>query len=538
MHRSNKILIYLSFGAFFGASCTKDFQDLNATHNAPSSTTIGPLINYIDQSLFLTSTEQGSIHNDYYYPVTQLAATTAFSAFVLSNGVNEIWNNYYSTLQDINLVQDKINAEQDQETMRNIQAVLYTLRAYKTFRMTDQFGDIPYFNAGKAYTGSSSGFRVAYDSQQAIYDSLLSNLTWAVNNINTSSNPVSAKGNPYQTLGSYETVLGGDLVKWRKFANSLRLRYAMQMVEKDAATATPIILDAINSSAGFLGDNEDVCMWPASLGGYDLSSRWYGFSTGGTGLVRMSSTMWNLVADGTTDASIFDPRAKLFVEPNAAGSWAPYTIGVSQGDNVNAYTYANTDPTNKNGCLFSLINWYLIRDEWYIPEPIMTAAEVHFLKAEAYARGLGVSQNLTTAQTEYVAGITSSVNFWYKIAANTNTATEDWASVGPSAPTTAQMQAFLANPKVAFTGSATDAVNKIYAQEWLSFFRQPWLAFNLWRRTGSTPVDVNSKPSTTYTTFYRLPYAQDEAVNNAANYNAQISKMGGNNSNYKVWWMK
>ena len=406
MHCSKNIfLLYGLSGLLFFSSCTKNFLDLNATHNAPSSTTIGPLVNRIDSSLLLGSTEQGSVHNDYYYPVTQLAATTAFSAFVLSNGVNDIWDNYYSTLQDINLVQSMINAVSDKESMNNIQAILYTLRAYKTFRVTDQFGDIPYFSAGKAYTGSVSDFRVAYDSQQLIYDSLLNDLTWAVNNINTASSPVTAAGNAYQTLGSYETVLGGNMAKWQKFANSLRLRYAMQMVEKDPATATPIILAAINSSAGFIEDSADVCMWPASLGGYDLTSRWFSFSTGGTGLVRMSSTMWNMVSDDTTSAAIFDPRALLFVETNAAGSWAPYTIGVSQGDNVNAYTYATTDPTKKNGCLFSIPNWYLIRDEWYVPEPIMTAAEVHFLKAEAYARGLGVGLSLATAQTEYIAGI-------------------------------------------------------------------------------------------------------------------------------------
>jgi hypothetical protein len=100
------------------------------------------------------------------------------------------------------------------------------------------------------------------------------------------------------------------------------------------------------------------------------------------------------------------------------------------------------------------------------------------------------------------------------------------------------MTALFNNPKVLFTGTAQDALNKIYAQEWLSYFRQPWLAFNLWRRTGDTPVDPNSIPSPTDASFYRLPYAQDEAVNNTDNYNAQISKIGGNNSNVKVWWMK
>ncbi len=540
MHPSKNIFIYVLSGMFVLASCTKNFQELNATHNEPSSTTIGPVINGIDQSLFMGGTEQGCVHNDYYFPATQLAATTAFSAFVLSNGVNEIWNGYYGTLQNINLAQDMINAVSDKESMNNIQAVLYILRAYKTFRVTDQFGDIPYFNAGKAYTGNSTNFRVSYDSQQLIYDSLLNDLDWAVKNINTSASPVTASGTPYQSLGSYETVLGNKMVTWQKFANSLRLRYAMQMVEKDPATAAPIILDAINNSAGLISDGGDIAMWPASLASYDLSSRWFAYSTGGTGLSRMSSTMWNMVSDDTTTAAIFDPRAALFVETNAAGSWAPYTIGVSQGDNVNAFTNAGglNGQTVKNGVLYSLPNWYIIRDEWYVPELIMTAAEVHFLKAEAYARGLGVGADLTMAQTEYTAGITSSVNFWYNVAAATNDATEDWAAAAPPPPTPAQMQTLFLNPKVAFTGTTADAVTKIYAQEWLSYFRQPWLAYNLWRRTFNTPVDPNSNPSSTYTTFYRLPYAQDEAVNNTDNYNTQIGKMGGNNSSYKVWWMK
>jgi hypothetical protein len=247
--------------------------------------------------------------------------------------------------------------------------------------------------------------------------------------------------------------------------------------------------------------------------------------------------MWNMVADDTTPASIFDPRALLFTETNQAGHYVPYVIGTSTGDATNAYI-SGTDPTMKNNCLYSPVNWYLIRDEQYIPEPILTEAEVHFLKAEAYARGLGVTQNIATAQTEYQAGITSSVNFWYNIAANTNTPSDPWAPVAPAPPTNGQMAAMFANPKVAFTGSASDALTKIYAQEWLSYFRQPWLAFNLWRRTFQTPFDPNSHPSSTYTTFYKLPYAQDEAVNNKDNFDAEIGKNGGNNTNVKVWWMK
>ncbi len=536
MNSSKRIFAYLVLLIALGSSCTKDFQTLNATQNAPSSTTVPPLVNQVISTLFLKGTEQASVHNDYYYVATQLGAISSVSGYVLGNGATEIWNDYYSTLQNANLGLDMSNAVADKESANNIKAVLYILRAYKTFRVTDQFGDIPYFNAGKAYTGNVANFRVAYDPQQLIYDSLFSDLAWAVANINTNANPVTSAGNPYLALGAFDTFFGGDMTKWLKFANSLRLRYAMQIVEKDQATATPIIQDAL--SKPLIADGEDVGMWPASLAGYDLWVRWWSFSSGGAGFVRMSSTMWNMVSDGTTDASIFDPRAKLFVEPNQAGVWAPYVIGKSTGDAVNAY-YSATDPTAKNNCLYSPFNWYMVRDEWYIPEVIFAASEIHFLKAEAYARGIGATQSIPNAQTEYKAGITASVNFWYDVVSKAdNVGGFKWAAAAPAPPTADQMNVLFANKKVAFAGSAADALTKIYAQEWLSYFRQPWLAFNLWRRTGNTPVDPNSAPSATYKTFYRLPYAQDEAVNNADNYNAQVAKMGGNNSDIKVWWMK
>jgi hypothetical protein len=522
------------------SSCTNDFQQLNTTPNEPTSTTIPPLVNGVLSTLFLGADEQASILNDWYYSATQLAGETSLSGYLMADGVNEIWNGYYTALQNINLVQDKINAATDKEAYNNIQAILYILRAYKTFRVTDQFGDMPYSKAGLAYTGSLAAYRPAYDTQQSIYYSLLSDLSWAVANINTSASPVSSKGNAYATLGTEDVLFGSDMTKWQKWANSLLLRYALQIEEKDPATAAKYAGIAFTANT-FIDDGADVCLWPATLGGYDITDRPWSFGSGGTGYVRISSTMWNLVANGTDSTQIFDPRAFVFAETNAAGAWAPYTIGSSVADKVNPYDYSMTagSAQNKHGCLYSPINYYLVRDEHYIPELLMTSAETHFLKAEAYLRGIGVAQSTSNANTEYQAGITASVQFWYNIAQHTSTTEAPWTTVQPLSYTAAQLAALLANPKVAFTATTSDNLNKIYAQEWLDNFRQPWLAFNLWRRTGLTPVDPNSTPSQSYTSLYKLPYPQDEAINNTDNYNAELSTIGGaNNTNIKVWWMK
>jgi hypothetical protein len=534
MKNFNKPFFLMIMVSVLMLSCTKYFQDLNTTHNQPTSTTIPPLVNEVDSTLLLGWQEQASLHIDWFYPSTQLGGESSTSGYLLVNGANDIWSNYYSALQNINLIQDKINAVSDKQSMNNVQAILNVLRAYKTFKVTDLFGDIPYFKAGKTYSGNVADYRPAYDLQKDIYVSLLNDLQWAVDNITTSGNTTA--GNPYYSLGAEETLFGNDLTQWRKFANSLLLRYAMQMVEKDPATATPYITYAINKNL-FIDDGKDVGMWPASLGGYDIASRPWSFGSGGTGFMRISSTLWNLVADGTNTNQIFDPRAFVFADVNAAGNWAPYTIGSTNSDKTNPYDYATT-VHSKNGCIYSPFNFYLVRDEHYIPELIMTAAETHFLKAEAYLRGIGAAKNTATAKTEYIAGITASVNMWESIASKTNTVEAPWSSAQSLNYTPSQLVTLLAHPKVAFTADDAANLKKVYAQEWLDNFRQPWLAYNLWRRTNATPVDPAAVVDNTHATFYRLPYPQDEAVNNTVNYNIEISKIGTNSSNIKVWWMK
>ncbi|MEP7144323.1 MAG: SusD/RagB family nutrient-binding outer membrane lipoprotein [Ferruginibacter sp.] len=533
-HKKSFLLIFAASSLML--SCTKDFQDLNTKPDQPPSTTIAPLMNGVIGTLVLPAQEQAAVHVDWMYPATQLAGESALSGYLLLNGSSDIWNNYYHALQNINLIQDKINGVTDQESMKNIQAILYVLRAYKTFRVTDVFGDIPFFNAGKTYTGDVSFYRPAYDDQKVIYDTLLSNLKWAVDNINTNSAAVTAAGNPYASLGAEETFFNNDLSKWQKFANSLLLRYSMQMVEKDAAAATPYITYALNKNL-FIADGSDVGIWPATFGALDLANRPWSFGSGGTGYLRISSTMWNLVADGRDSSEVFDPRAFIFADTNAFGKWAPYTIGSPTADKVNPYDYSGP-VSNKKGALYSPLNFFLVVDRHYIPELIMTAAETHFLKSEAYMRGLGVAQNTATAGTEYIAGVTASVTFWEFIAAHTNTAESPWSTAQPKNYTPAQLVPLLANPKVMFTADNAANLKKIYAQEWLDNFRQPWLAFNLWRRTAATPMDPAAVEDASHATFYRLPYPQDEAVNNTDNYNAQISKIGTNATNIKVWWMK
>jgi hypothetical protein len=266
----------------------------------------------------------------------------------------------------------------------------------------------------------------------------------------------------------------------------------------------------------------------------------------------MGSTLWNLLSNNNnTDGSgIFDLRCSIFFEVNGSSQWVPYpqnpvTPITDGGDPYNNERDPDnsgwSDPVAKAGNLYSDYNYYWGRDGNIggstnaCPEIFMSAAEVHFLKAEAYARGTGVAQNIASAQTEYEAGVTASLTFWKSMAFNSSV----WIVNKPTSatPTNAEISAVLTNPKVAFNSG--NAVSLIYAQEWIDLFRQPWVAWTLMRRTGgATPMDTSNPAGYTqnYGSLQRYQYPGDEQQLNNANWKAATG--GSDLTSTKIWITK
>ena len=181
------------------------------------------------------------------------------------------------------------------------------------------------------------------------------------------------------------------------------------------------------------------------------------------------------------------------------------------------------------------MNVYYELDQTSIPELMLTAAQVHLLKAEVYNRGLGVTADATTAETEYNAGITASVNMWTGIAFNSPL----WVVNKPAAATAtpAQINALLASPTVAYnSGSPTAALSQIYAQLWIDQYRQPWDAWTLLRRTGGkTPMDAGNTGyyTSNFGNLNRFVYPDKEV---SYNYNNWKAATGGSDlSSSKMW---
>ena len=127
-------------------------------------------------------------------------------------------------------------------------------------------------------------------------------------------------------------------------------------------------------------------------------------------------------------------------------------------------------------------NYYLIRDRFDVPEIMMTAAEVSFLKAEIYFRGLGVAVDEGEARAQYTQlGWLLQLSSGRSVFQNTGI----WDNT-PAVLSSGEIFSVANHPKInIFTSN--DQLNLIYAQRWMDAFRQPWEAYALLRRTQATP---------------------------------------------------
>ena len=159
----------------------------------------------------------------------------------------------------------------------------------------------------------------------------------------------------------------------------------------------------------------------------------------------------------------------------------------------------------------------------------MTSAEMKFLKAEIFTRGIGVAQDFSNADFNYILGASESQNFWQSIMVN-SPIWQNQSTVFNSG----ELFSVVDHPKynIMMAPDMDSKLELIYAQRWVDNFRQPWEAFSLLRRTNRTPREGPANE------FFRFKYPPSEANNNAENWAEQISVMGGDLENVKIWWMK
>jgi len=482
------------------------------------------------------------VNNEILYRQSQQAALTKEAWGNFTIGTEDMWSNYYTILPNVRELEDRFAAMPESAERTNMQAMLKIVIAYKTFKLTDIFGDMPYSKAGYGFQDLDY-LRPQFDAQRDIYLSLLDDLKWCDEHINDTTE----LEEPFLSFKGFDRLFNGDMLEWRKFANSLRMRYAMRMSNKEPELAGEIIKEIMdNESPLFLGYDfitylgESACLWPATMG----------FSNGGMNWafrehnnLRMGSNIWHQLSvnDSSDGSGIFDPRAYIFFEGNNDNKWVAYpqnppsgtptSGGIPYGshrDNAGAYDVKGAT------CIYSPFGYFFIRDTDFMPIPLITGAEINFIIAEAYFRGIGLPQDPMQADIEYMNGINASVEWWMDVAANSKLPTSGLL-FPDKVPIPDHLNASSVLTVFGSWNATTDEekLQFIYAQRFLDAMKQPWEGYALARRTSLTPREGDA------INHFRLPYPTSEVEYNTENWSNAVSRQGGGDTpEYKIWWIQ
>lgn len=155
--------------------------------------------------------------------------------------MRQIWDEYYNV--GIKNLVDGIGRTGDEETA-NVNAVMRVTRVYIMSILTDTYGDVPCSEAGLGYLQHISNPK--YDTQEEIYNWFFQELEECIAQLGTGTDKVTGD----------VTAFNGDLNMWKKFANSLRLRYAMRISDVAPAKAKEEFEKAVKASCGYLTSSD------------------------------------------------------------------------------------------------------------------------------------------------------------------------------------------------------------------------------------------------------------------------------------------
>lgn len=522
IYKSALILLLLSV-----FSCTEDLVEMNKNPNGADPNTTNPnmvlatvltetakvfvTLGYGDMAGVMQHTQKdgwGGGHNSYEW-----------------GGSND-WSGYYGILRNNKFVYDK-SVELDQPLQ---QGVTLIMKSMVFGLIADLYGDAPYTNALKGELGEAEYTFPKYDSQQVIYEGILADLEEA--------NKLLSAPSFNSSMGSADVYFAGNVTKWRKFANSLALRYYMRLAEKSPAFAKagiekivntpatyPIITTAADDVAmAFIG-NSNIDSWPSNAT-YDTDSTNYRrikmcdtfvkemlshndprigvwankvqvFLKVDTGLPKGTDVIKDTVLNGERRKVRYLSPDKLLPgttindvnqDPDYVG--LPLKLSVPY-----AYNQFAAGVQSSRNPHVSWVNTKFSDAKSGIKARILSAAEVHFILAEASAH---YKWNAGDAEEHYNQGILASFAAW---------------GLPVSSAT-----AYIDQPSVAFDGTQS----QIITQKWIASWSEATEAWFDWRRTGYPVLAGGSTAGVLPVRFY---YELSERNQNANNANAAIDKL-------------
>jgi hypothetical protein len=454
-------------------ACTKNFEEINTDPNQPTSV---PASNHFGAILV-------NFNSSYMSPNSDIALNSNYIGSRLVLGVQSYlatgseWGAYYSGLTNIN----KIIKDAEAAGNTNMLAAALTYRAQMTQIATDRWRDMPYSEASKADEGIIAP---KFDTQETIYAAIIADLKKAADLF---------KAGGTDDLGQGDVLLAGDVGKWRKFCNSLRLRVAVRISNVDQSTSNAIINEVLNNPSDYpvLASNADnvEMVWPGTSPWEEpVWYWWYCCHHEGAGKLLMD--IMN---------PLNDPRRAIWFVPAT-------TDGQFRGSEKVGY-----DPANVREDISDFNESFV--DGTKGSDAYFRYSEVCFLKAEIAHR----AGQAATAKEAYEMGVQAAMKRF-------GVADADIAT-------------YMAQDGVMWKGDSGD-LNKILIQKYLGNFLMENEAWADARRTDVPlqPLASNSAYPDHNRAPFRMPYPVSESALNSVNYDEFSTNVKDYFWGQKMWW--
>ncbi len=446
--------------------------------------------------------------------------------------MGQLWSRMYGV--GIKNLVDVIDKTKDDESQKNLNAVARIMKVYYFLVLTDIYGDVPYFDAGKGLLEEVSS--PVYNKQEAIYNDFLSELKLVEEALNAGGGTISG-----------DIVYAGDINKWKRFANSMRLRIAMRLIKVDPARALAEVKEVFDTPSGLLTNSDDALIEYMDIFDWDINEirrnamaqRWRGRDSYPEPFI--CSVFWEKMKENNDprilrigrayDETVAgEPFSRIdltdeIVSKQGMSKFQPCMPGYFWYDKwPSGYQSSLTGKWEDKSCRPQL-NKALLKGD--IPGILMTYAEIQFLISEAKVRWGAEITDATSAEDNYKNGVTAAMKLLSEFKLETVTDAEI-------------EQYFVDKPFPADTEGRIKAINE---EMWILHLHNAPEAYANWRRTGYP----NLKPSNDYGAITiesqsiprRLNYPLSERSYNRKAYEAAIEAMGGrDNWNARVWWDK
>lgn len=531
-YRIRRVLLAM-LGTALTTACTSNFTEWNTNPNEATEDMLdwdnartGSYFLQMEQNVLVVAQSAAGIGTDRYQTVEIMGGDGFVGYFGFpSPSINSAgrynWNkeswygdmfttNYTRTMNAWRSLKQAIDDENDPRY-----ALAQILKVAAMHRVTDTYGPIPYLSFGVEN-------EVPYDSQKDVYYRFFEELADAVETLV-----------PYANAGEtlfteYDCVYRGDLTKWVKFANSLRLRLAMHLAYVDASKAQQEAEAALAAPLGVMTEATDIAQLQhiSPLETYESP-------------IYIVGVSWKDLRMGATLDSYMngyeDPRLASYFNTTTDGTYRGIRAGMA--NTVSKDAYAPEAEGSLTG-LFSVPNVNSTSNVVW-----MLASESYFLRAEGALRGWSMGD---TAENLYRKGVETSFAENNAGDASSYLADDTLTPADYTDPVTAAYSTD-ARGDITIAWNEADGFEKnlerIITQKYIALYPNGQEAWTEFRRTGYPkvfPVCVNESNGgcvDTETQIRRLAFPQSEYNTNREQLDKGIALLGGpDNPGTKLWW--